>query len=43
MIINILELCGTNMRFQIHKNDIGYLGVFYLGRIDEAQFGSSST
>lgn len=43
MIINILVSHGTNMDIQIHRNDIGYLVVVYLGRIVEAQLGSSST
>lgn len=43
MITNILVLYGTNMDIQIRKNDIGFFAVFYLGRIVEAQLGSSST
>lgn len=42
MIINTLVLYGTNMRFQVHKNDIGYFIVAYLGSIVKAQLGSSS-
>lgn len=30
MIINVLVLYGTNMGFQIHKNDIGYFAVLNL-------------
>ena len=41
MIINTLVLYGTNMRFQVHKNDIGSLIVLYPGRMVEAQAGSS--
>lgn len=43
MIINILVLQGTNIDIQIHRNDIGYFVVYYLGRMVEAQLGSSST
>ena len=43
LITNILVLHGTNMDIQIRRNDIGYFAVFYLGRIVEAQSGSSST
>ncbi len=43
MIINVLVSYGANMRFQVRKNDIGYFVVAYLGRIVEAQLGSSST
>lgn len=31
------------MGFQVHKNDIGYFVVSYLGRMVEAQLGSFST
>ncbi len=30
MIISILELYGTNVEFQVHRNDIGYFVVVSL-------------
>lgn len=43
MIINIIASYGTNMDIKVHRNDIGYFVVFYLGSMVEAQPGSSMT